>query len=331
MFKITSLLISLLIASAVQANTIKQMKIALDTAQYASAATTGLALLHKQPDNLNVQFLTALALQKNKQTQQAISLYQDIIKAHPELPEPLNNLAIIYLQKGEYDQAIKLLISSLNTHPAYATSYQNLNKIYQGLASEAYRKALSDNSDSSDVLNRIQLSVLDKIQQPALVETSEPAQQPVIAELKPAEENPTSEQQPLATALSPAKTETVKKPQPETDESQHIMQLVKNWANDWSNQQFDQYVDAYDDSYRGRYRNHNEWIKQRRKRIVQRDRITVTLSNLKIQSLNKSRAVIDFHQAYQSPGYRDKVIKRLRLNKVNNRWKINQELTLAVL
>jgi tetratricopeptide (TPR) repeat protein len=327
--KILPLLISLFIASVAQASSIKQMKNELDAAQYASAATTGLALLHSQPDNLNLQFLTALALQKSKQIKQAISHYQAIIKAHPELPEPRNNLATIYLQQGEYDQAIKLLIASLNTHPAYATSYQNLNKIYQGLASEAYRKALSDNSDSTSVLSGIKLSVLDEIQQLAIVD-SEPAPQPSLtAELKTSALRPSTEQPSPPPASTPSKTEASKKPQQGDD--QQLIQLVKKWADDWSSQQFEQYVDAYDDSYRGQYSNHKEWTEQRRKRIVQREQIKITLSNLKIQSINESHAVIDFQQAYQSPGYQDKVLKRLHLNKVNNHWKINQEITLAVL
>jgi tetratricopeptide (TPR) repeat protein len=323
--KILTILISLFIINIAQAATLQEMQTELDSAQYARASTTGLELLRQQPDDPRLLFLTAFAFQKNNQAKQAIHYYQEVISAHPELPEPRNNLAIIYLQKGEYDEAVKLLIASLNTHPAYATAYKNLNTLYQGLASEAYRKALNDDVPPTNVLNKIQLTELSELQQPVIVD-SKPIQTPAqIAKLDTQLEAP-----------APAKNTVIAKAQvkPVVDtvaDKKQLIQFVKNWANAWSEQQFEQYASAYSASYTGQYPDHKEWLKQRRKRIVSADKIKVSLSNFKVKSNKPDIAVIDFHQAYQSSTYHDNVLKRIQLNKINNVWKISREVTLAIL
>ncbi len=328
--KILTTLISLFIINIAQATSLQEMQTELDSKQYAKAVTTGLELLRQQPDDPRLQFMTAFAFQKNNQAKQAIHYYEKIISAHPELPEPRNNLAIIYLQKGEYDEAVKLLIASLNTNLAYATAYKNLNSIYQGLASKAYRKALSDDLSPTNVLNKIQLTELSELQQPVIVD-SIPTQAPTqIAKFDTQLEAPAPA--PAAPAKKPIITKAEVKPVVQTaaDENQ-LIQFVKNWANAWSEQQFDQYVSAYSASYRGEYPDHEEWLKQRRKRVVRADKIKVSLSNFKVKSNSPDIAVIDFHQAYQSSTYHDNVLKRIQLNKINNDWKISREVTLAIL
>ena len=359
MLKIHSLLISLVFIGSVQANTLQQMKNELEAQQYAQAATTGLSLLKEQPDDLESQFLTALAFQKNNQASQAIRYYQAIIKQHPELPEPRNNLAIIYQQQGNHEAAVKLLIGSLNTHPAYAAAYKNLTTIYQGLASEAYRKALVEDAPQENAIPAMRLTRLEQIFQPAYPGSAKddtqlaqndlnqvslaaaPTEQ-VVIEQKPTEQSTTEQAN-----IQLAEPEPEPEPEPQTastipseqqkpvpgvaPDDQLLIKLVKNWANAWSEQDFDQYANAYTDSYKARYRSHAEWLRQRHKRIVRRDRIKVTLSRIEVKSITPNQAVIDFHQAYQSPSYSDKVKKRLRLIRINQQWKINHEVTLAVL
>lgn len=329
MRKILNTLIALFMLNIAQANTLQEMQNELDTAQYARAATTGLALLRQQPDNLKLQFLTAYAFQKNNQQKQAIRYYQEIIESHPELPEPRNNLAIIYLQQGAYDEAVKLLIASLNTHPAYATAYDNLNRIYQGLASEAYRKALSDDLQPANIVNKIELTELNTLQLPGTL-ASVPAQQ--TAQIIAPETTTIAAQPIVVAAVPPVVEKPAAKPAvlPTADKEQ-LIQRVKNWGSAWSEQQFDQYVLAYTDTFSGQYPDHETWLQQRRQRVVSVDHIKLTLSNFKVKIIDANTALVDFHQSYQSSTYSDRVIKRVQLERINNDWKISRETTLAVL
>lgn len=322
--------------ASVSANSLEQLQKQLQLQQYDRAATTGLALLRQSPDDLQTRFLTALAFQKNNQPEQARRYYEQIIQQYPQLPEPRNNLAMVYVKLGEHDRAIDLLIESLNTHPAYATAWQNLSNLYKGLASEAYRKALSEEHNTSNVLDSIQLVALDKVNpiplstpsaektQLAAVSVPAAAEQPARTNEKP--DQPATLSQPEVPAISPVTTAKA-----EPDLEQRLRQILQDWAQAWDNKAFDAYVNAYADDYQGNQASHAQWVEHRRSRILRSDPITVKISNIQIRSYDASRAIIDFTQAYKSPTYQDRVVKRVNLRKMNNAWKITSERTLKVL
>lgn len=341
MLRIQIPLILLIFTSIAQADSIQQLKSELETEQFSRAAATGLTLLRKQPENLQLQFMTALAFQKNNQQKQAVRYYQEIIKAHPELPEPRNNLAIIYLQQGKSEEAVQLLVDSLNTHQAYATAWKNLNSIYQGLASEAYRKALNENVEADSLLHKIQLTELDQLHQIAIADAKALPAQPSASTppriVEPAAvvatvAEPVSNSITTPSAAPAVSAQLIPQPEPpETPDNQQLIQVIQDWGDAWSEQRFEQYVSAYTDSYRGRYPSHDEWVKQRRKRVVRAQKVKLTLTQFRIKSSSAELAVIDFHQAYQSEKYSDRVVKRVHLTRINNSWKISREVTLAVL
>ncbi|MDJ0833024.1 MAG: tetratricopeptide repeat protein [Gammaproteobacteria bacterium] len=303
-------------------NSLSQMQTELKNGRYQQAIDIGQALLANQADDTQVLFLTALALQKNQQLDQAQIYYQQIMQLHPDLPEPRNNLAIIFLQKGKHDQAVDLLIESLNTHPAYATAWQNLSNLYKGLASEAYRKALSEDNNASSVIDSIQLSELTRIHslpEPVITITRIPS--PPVATASVEVEPPT------VTASQPAPAQ----PQDTQQIEQTLIQTVKDWADHWSSKNFDAYIDAYTDSYKGKLISHRAWVEYRRPRILRPGLLQVDLANIQIKSRNANRAIIDFDQSYQSATYRDKIRKRINLILTDEGWKISRERTLAVL
>jgi tetratricopeptide (TPR) repeat protein len=356
-------------------DSIQQLRSELQQQKYSRAATTGLALLRQNPDDLQALFLTAQAFHKNQQPEQAIRHYQRMLEIDPSLPEPLNNLAAIYQQQGDHQKAIELLTASINTHPAYATAWQNLSKLYRGLASDAYRRALSEQEDIRSSIQQLQLTELDSLHDlpvpvadnqiasssapamygqpstaatdrtppPSLVEVIEhetipaPASEPPAVPLPATGPQPTARPEPVVAVITPAPTVVEAPPAtPETTApglpSEALLQsTIEKWARAWDQKDFDTYINAYTDDYRGRRANHAAWVKFRRSRVLRPGDIRVTLSNIRVHSRSADRAVIDFHQAYSSPNYRDKVAKRVVL--VNDRgiWKIARESTLAVL
>ena len=310
-------------------NSVEQLQTELDQQKFARAATTGLALLRQQPDNIRVMFLTALALQNNGQPEQAARYYRQIITMNPSLPEPHNNLAMIEMTRGNHDQAANLLIASLQTHPAYATAWQNLSNLYQGLASEAYRRALSEDDSPGKVTDNIQLVALNTLHnppaEPPAAETSVTVAQAPTPAMKPA-----AKAKPSSVKIISKKTVALK-PLPPAATDEMLVALVNDWASAWSSKDFSRYINAYSDDFKGRQQNHRAWIEHRRTRIERPGYINVQLSNIHIKSRSSNRAVIDFHQAFQSPNYRDKVAKRIVLDRRGERWLISSEKTLAVL
>ena len=59
---------------------------------------------------------------------------------YPELPEPHNNLAVLYAQKGDYELARDELEAAIGAAPDYAIAYENLGDIYARLAAVQLRE-----------------------------------------------------------------------------------------------------------------------------------------------------------------------------------------------
>ena len=114
-------------------------------------------VLAAKPRDPQARFLKGLILTEQGNTQEAIDIFTRLTQDYPELPEPYNNLAVIYASQGQYDKARAALEQSIRTHPSYATAYENLGDVYAKLASQAYDKALQLDSSNTGAQNKLSL------------------------------------------------------------------------------------------------------------------------------------------------------------------------------
>ncbi len=154
----------LIIASSATAADLSELRGLVNEKQYGPAVVAGEQLLKEKPADRDTLFLTAYATQMAGQTDRATALYRQLINLYPELPEPRNNLAIILMEQEKYQEAARLLVEALNTHPSYATSYRNLNEIYKGIASQAYQRAVNEQQDTASLNGTIQLDTIAQIE-----------------------------------------------------------------------------------------------------------------------------------------------------------------------
>src|SRR5690606_20562402 len=96
-----------------------------------------------RPKDARGRFLRGLILAEQSRYDEAIRAFSDLTRDYPELPEPYNNLAVLYASRGRYDEARQALEMAIRTHPSYATAHENLGDIYAKMASQAYDKALA--------------------------------------------------------------------------------------------------------------------------------------------------------------------------------------------
>ncbi len=94
------------------------------------------------PSDAQARFMKGTILAELGNSKEAVEIFLKLTQDYPELPEPYNNLAVLYAAQGQYDQARTALEKSLHTHPSYATAYENLSEVYAKLANQAYDKAL---------------------------------------------------------------------------------------------------------------------------------------------------------------------------------------------
>jgi tetratricopeptide (TPR) repeat protein len=110
--------------------------------QYAPALAKIDAVLASDAKNPQARFLKGVVQTDEAQTDAAIATFQALTEDYPELPEPYNNLAVIWAQQGEYDKARRALELALTTRPDYPIAHENLGDIYARLASVEYDRAV---------------------------------------------------------------------------------------------------------------------------------------------------------------------------------------------
>jgi len=100
------------------------------------------AWLKARPKDARGRFLRGMILTQQKKIDEAIRVYIDITQDYPELPEPYNNLAVIYAGQGDYDKARVQLENAVRAMPSFAAAHENLGDIYARMAVVSYEKAI---------------------------------------------------------------------------------------------------------------------------------------------------------------------------------------------
>ena len=111
----------------------------IERKQYPEAIAKLDALSAERPREPQARFMKGLALSDQGKTDEAIAVFRGVLADFPELPEPRNNLAVLYAQKGEYALARDELERAVQTAPDYAVAHENLGDVYARLAEAAKR------------------------------------------------------------------------------------------------------------------------------------------------------------------------------------------------
>jgi tetratricopeptide (TPR) repeat protein len=295
----------------------EEAKSLLAQGQYGEALNKLDQHLSKNPQDASARFSRGLALVKLNRTNEAIKAFSDLTRDYPQLPEPYNNLAVIYAQQGDYEKARDALEAALATHPSYATAHENLGDIYAALAGAAYNRALLLDQGNQGVRNKLNLiSQLDHSPIGA------PGKGPAVIAAKPA---PIEKPQP---------TQPAAKPQPpqnndssvDTDVSSAVSNALVAWTTAWSGKDFPGYFAAYADDFvpEGGI-SRAAWQTQRKDRILKPARIKVEARDAKFTRIADDRVRVDFTQQYESDTFSDSVAKIVDMKLVKGAWKIVRE------
>lgn len=125
-----------------QASEVSDINKLMHAGQYAEALTRTDAILTRHPRDAQIRFIKGLILAEQNRSSEAIAIFTKLTADFPDLPEPYNNLAVLYAASGQYEKARTTLDMAIRTNPTYATALENLGDIYAKLASQAYDKAL---------------------------------------------------------------------------------------------------------------------------------------------------------------------------------------------
>lgn len=115
--------------------------------------------LASKPADPQMRFLKGVIQRNLGKQAEAVNTFTLLTQDYPELPEPYNNLAVLYAGQGQYDKARVTLEMAIRTNPNYATAHENLGDVYVRLASQAYNKALLLDSSNTTIAPKLTLTL----------------------------------------------------------------------------------------------------------------------------------------------------------------------------
>ena len=331
--------------------------------QYPQALEKVDAYLSSRPKDAQGRFLKGLIYTEMNKPADAIAVFTKLSEDYPELPEPYNNLAVLYAQQKQYDKARTALEMAIRTHPSYAIAYENLGDVYAKLASQAYDKALQLDNSNSATQNKLAL-IRDLITtsgkgnvkpQPAAA-TAAPVVAAPLAAAAPVTAKPAAA--PSATvvtstpgaaaatppaakttvvAAAPASTVTAapaptavaaptSAPAKASVGSDDVVKAMNAWADAWSRKDMRAYLGAYAHEFntpKGMSR--KAWEQEREQRIAGKGgKISVSFDTPQV-TINGDKATAKFRQHYKATGLSSSTTKTLVFVRAGSKWLIKEE------
>lgn len=99
------------------------------------------AHIREQPRDAQMRFVRGVILTELKDFDAARNVFSGLAEDFPELPEPHNNLAVLYAAEGQLELARNALQMALTARPDYATARENLGDVYLQMAVDSYEQA----------------------------------------------------------------------------------------------------------------------------------------------------------------------------------------------
>ena len=314
------------------------------TGRLAEAMAKAEQYLAAKPRDPQMLFLKGVIQRDSGKPSEAIVTFTKLTEEFPELPEPYNNLAVLYASQSQFDKARVALEMAIRTNPSYATAHENLGDVYAKLASQAYNKALQLDGGNAAVPPKLALirelfSPAAKGPRPSPAAPPVPVSTPTATATKPATPTGPSANVSATPPASTATSKAVATPAPvapapavaadSSGTASEAETAVLAWARAWSNKDVPAYLSAYDKTFTppgGQSR--KEWADERRKRIAGKSRIQVKLERLTV-TMDGGKAIVRFRQDYRADALAVSSRKTLELTKTGDRWLIVRESTGA--
>lgn len=313
------------------------------------------------PKDPQLRFLQGVALAMGNKNKEAIDAFTRLTEEYPELPEPYNNLAVLYANQNQLDKSRQALEQAIRTNPSYSTAHENLGDIYAKLASQAYSKALQlDGSHADSVKPKLALihdlfsagqsqakalrpaappasapqppaqAAIVAVAPAAPVATATPAPEPAPAPVAAAPAAPVAAKAAAevvstpATVAAKAQTASADKSAPAAAEA--VEAAVYAWAKAWESKNMAAYLAAYSPDFQtpGK-QSRKRWEEERRARIVGKNAISVQLAELTVQMPQPDQASVRFSQHYKAGNLDTRSRKTLLLEQRGGQWLIVRE------
>ncbi len=277
-------------------------------------------MLSRKSDDLETRFLKGIILTGQARDDEAIKIFAALTLDYPELPEPYNNLGVLFTKQGDYRNARDALRTAIRVHPSYSIAHENLGDLYAKMASHSYDRALEENSRNKSARHKhSKLISLFSVAEPesVIVANEESSLVTSVAESEANQEN---------NVLEPLPDPVQREPQTDDGGEEAILSTVGGWSSAWSAQDADAWLSYYSSDYKPRGGlTREEWVAQRRDRLQKSKFVKVKIEQPKVVKRNDATTRVEFLQTYLADSYSDQVVKILDMRRENGSWKIYRE------
>lgn len=296
--------------------------------QHAQSLSKVDGYLASKPKDAQARFLKGLIFTEQGKPAEAIKIFSALTEDYPELPEPYNNLAVLYASQGQYDKAKQSLEMAIRTHPSYATAHENLGDIYAKMASQAYDRALQ--LDRSNTATQTKLAMIqDLFAGSTRGKTPAPARNTAAPAVAPASTAEAAKPEPAAAvAPKPAPAEKSAEHTRAANNSDDLLTTVNAWAAAWASRNVQKYLSFYaNDFHTPGGESRAAWAATRKERISKPKSIHVGISNATVSFNDSTHATVKFRQSYQASHMKTSGNKTLLMVKSGGNWLIQEERT----
>ena len=151
------LLLALLIAPAAHADDYTDVNTLISAKQFPEALVKAETYLAGKPRDPQMRFLKGVIQSASAKPDAAIETFTKITQDYPELPEPYNNLAVLFAGQSQLDKARAALEMAIRLNPSYSTAHENLGDVYARMASQSYTRALQLNAGNATLRPKIDM------------------------------------------------------------------------------------------------------------------------------------------------------------------------------
>ncbi len=319
--------------------------------QNAQALVKVNGFLATKPKDAQARFLKGLITNEQGNSDEAIKIFSELTNDFPELPEPYNNLAVLYAGKGQYEKAKVALEMAIRTHPNYATAHENLGDIYAKMASLSYERAVQLDKTSISSQNKLALirdlfskgsHAAKAVTEPgaAVAAPVPPAANSVLIAIPPVTTTPVNAEpihpapiaaKPLVGVIAPAlKPDSAKAgAEPVPDANAEVLKTMHEWVAAWSAKNTKKYFAFYSSEFKtpgGEDR--SAWEAQRKKRIAAAKSIQITVSDAIASVVDEQNVSVSFRQSLRTGHLKTTSKKTMLWVKTDGQWLIAEEHTI---
>ena len=138
------------------ADTPEEVRALLASGDLLSALVRAQAGVAARPGDAQSRFVLGVVLMDLGRDEQALVVFNELSQTYPELPDPLNNIALLQARAGQLEPARQSLEAALRNDPAHRAARVNLGQVHLMLAAQAWSQASAAMPGDNALLQKLQ-------------------------------------------------------------------------------------------------------------------------------------------------------------------------------